>query len=127
MQINTSQGSGFTLVEIMVVVAIVGLLAAIAIPSFIRARANSQQNACINNMRQIDSAKDQWAMENGAKTADLVVESAVDGFMRRGRPHCPAQGVYSYNPVGQPPSCSLSNLELMHVFGVVTNRDMTAR
>ena len=60
----------FTLVEIMIVMAIIGLLAAIAIPSFVRARTTSQKNACINNLRQIDGAKEQWALEtNQASTA----------------------------------------------------------
>jgi prepilin-type N-terminal cleavage/methylation domain-containing protein len=61
MKHNKSNTSGFTLVEIMIVVAIIGLLAAIAIPNFIRARSNSQMNACINNMRQLDGAAQQWA------------------------------------------------------------------
>jgi len=57
--------NGFTLVEIMIVVAIIGLLAAIAIPNFVTARQTSQTNAGINNLRQIDGAKQQWAVESG--------------------------------------------------------------
>lgn len=64
MKFKKLRSTGFTLVEIMIVVAIIGLLAAIAIPNFVKARNTAQSNACINNMRQIDSAIQQWALEN---------------------------------------------------------------
>ena len=98
MKINTSRKAGFTLVEIMIVVAIIGLLAAIAIPNFVKARNTSQANACINNMRQMDSAIQQWALETGqADTA--VANDAVVGPYIKGLavPTCPSgNAVYTY-------------------------------
>src|SRR2546425_13344787 len=75
MNIRTSRKSGFTLVEIMIVVAIIGLLAAIAIPNFIKARTTSQMNACINNLRQIDGAVQEWALEQ-KKGHDSTAENS---------------------------------------------------
>ena len=72
---KTIQGflwAGFTLVEIMIVVAIIGLLAAIAIPNFVKARATSQANACINNLRQIESAVQEFALETGKHVGDTI-------------------------------------------------------
>lgn len=110
MKIKTYTQSGFTLVEIMIVVAIIGMLAAIALPNFVKARVKAQQGACIQNLKQIDGAKEQWAMENrkseGSATAGS--ESAIDAFLKsQSTPICPGSGSYTYGPIGTLPVCSL--------------------
>src|SRR3954468_6091279 len=94
MKISTSSKSGFTLVEIMIVVAIIGLLAAIAIPNFVRARTTAQQNACINNLRQLDGAKQQWALKNKtppSATPDITDVAPYLGRATTGtQPTCPS-------------------------------------
>jgi prepilin-type N-terminal cleavage/methylation domain-containing protein len=112
MRINKSSKSGFTLVEIMIVVAIIGLLAAIAIPNFVRARATSQKNACINNLRQIDGAKQQWALENKQLSTASPGSTSLKPYLGRGTagqwPSCPASGSYTIGNVGTVPTCNLS-------------------
>jgi prepilin-type N-terminal cleavage/methylation domain-containing protein len=111
MRINTSRKSGFTLVEIMIVVAIIGLLAAIAIPNFIQARRRAQANACINNLRQIDGAKQQWALENNQAPAATVASTELQKYLGRGAqgqwPSCPTgNGTYTIGTVAEAPTCT---------------------
>ena len=111
MKNRVSNNKGFTLVEIMIVVAIIGLLAAIAIPNFVRARTTSQMNACINNLRQIDGATQQWALENAQSGGATVIFANIQPYLKNAVT-CPAAGAsatfgtsYTLTTVTNKPTC----------------------
>src|SRR5438874_2730542 len=109
MKTHYSRKAGFTLVEIMIVVAIIALLAAIAIPNFVKARTASQRSACIANLKEIDGAKHTWAMEAKKSSTDSPADSDLYGSSAyiRQAPSCPASGDYTIDTVINRPTCSL--------------------
>jgi type IV pilus assembly protein PilA len=96
---------GFTLVEIMIVVAIIGLLAAIGIPSFSKARTTSRAKACVNNLRMISAGGEQYMMETNTDDYTLAQAGA---YIKGGTPDCPSSGTYTDGDSENDPTCSES-------------------
>ena len=94
----------------MIVVAIIGLLAAIAIPNFVKARTASQKNACIANLKQINGAKATWALENKKNNTDTPVTTDLYGTDKyiRDEPSCPGGGTYTIAQVDTKPTCNIT-------------------
>src|SRR5436189_6270838 len=106
---QTKQQYGFTLIEIMIVVLLVGMLAAIAVPNFIKSRTSAQTNVCINNLRAIDYAIQQWALEQKKASNAPVQFTDISSYLRN-VVNCPAGGAsfsdsYLISVVGVEPIC----------------------
>ncbi len=107
-QINTSR-SGFTLVEIMIVVAIIGLLASIAIPNFAQSREKARTNVCIENLQQIEGAIQRWSLDRNKDEGQAVTYNDIKNYLRRAVV-CPGGGTsfedsYSISTVDAAPTC----------------------
>lgn len=111
MQIKHSGKTGFTLVEIMIVVAIIGLLAAVAIPNLVKARKSATKQACINNLKTINGAKAIWALENKKGDSDVPSDADLFGPDRTiaTKPGCPGGGTYDLRSVAELPTCSIAD------------------
>src|SRR5438105_14410015 len=101
--------AGFTLVELMIVVAIFGLLIGLALPNFIKARTRARQQLCIENLSQIESAKQIWGVENAKKDGDVPANAELIGaslYMKQD-PTCPGGGTHSLNGIGANATCTI--------------------
>jgi competence protein ComGC len=98
----------------LALIPVIGLMAAIAVPNFVKARTTAQMNACVSHLRQIDDAKQQWAMDKKKQSTDTPTAQELDAYLHRSFTtlKCPAGGVYTINAVGENPTCSIPGHEL---------------
>lgn len=85
---------------------VIGMMAAIAVPNFVKAREIALRNACINNLRQIDGATEQWALENKKNVGTPVTVADINSYLKGGFPVCIKGGKYTIGPVGTLPTCT---------------------
>lgn len=95
----------------MIVVAIIGLLASIAIPSYVKARTKAQEVGCIQNLQKIEAAKQMWATENRKVGTEVPTDDDLFGTTKyiRTKPPCPANGSYTLGIVDDKPACSVAS------------------
>ena len=100
---------GFTLVEILIVILIIGMLLSVAVPQFMRARQTGQAKACQHNMKQIFGSKERWAMDThkGNDDTPTMSDLVVPGLYLKNTPMCPSGGTYTIGRMDQIPTCSI--------------------
>jgi len=112
------KNSGFTLIELMIVVALIAILMAMALPNFTHIRVTTRKTICMNNLRQIESSVDRWVFENDISDGAIVSpgdETAIYSYIRGGKPACPSGGIYTIAPIASYPqvTCSISGHTLI--------------
>jgi len=110
MKTNAKSLSAFTLLEIMIVITIIGVLAAMAVPNILESVDNSRRRACVINLKNIEGAKVRWAAENRKLSTETPTEDEMFGKGKyiRDQLVCPSGGTYSLNPVEDKPTCSVT-------------------
>jgi prepilin-type N-terminal cleavage/methylation domain-containing protein len=106
--------SGFTLVEIMIVVAIIGLILTIAVPSWVKTRTRAQTDACIEQLAQIETAKQLWGLEKAKSSGDVPNDGDLFGpglYLKR-KPECPGGGTYDLKGIGISATCTVDGHKL---------------
>ena len=102
---------GFTLVEIMIVVAVIGIMASIALPNFAKARATAQQKACIHNLSVLDETKQQWGFETRQQSTATPTIAQIQAYFGQSRmPVCPTRGTYRLRRLDRNPTCTRAAL-----------------
>ena len=112
-----SSHRAYTLVEIMIVVAIIAIFLAISLPGYVKASRSTAKNVCINNLKQIDGAMDQWALDNGIQVGTLPTEgqeTEIYGYIKAGKPRCPSGGEYTICRVNDRPQVKCSRVDEGH-------------
>lgn len=103
---------GFTLVEVMIVIVIIGILFNIAVPNLVRAREQTRVKSCVQNLKRIDSAKQQWAITNKKSASATPLSTDLYGtnlYLKGQLPTCPTGSVYTINNIDSDPTCSLGS------------------
>jgi prepilin-type N-terminal cleavage/methylation domain-containing protein len=115
--VKTLRLKGFTLVEIVIVLLIIGMLIGIAVPQFIRSREKARANTCIANLRQMSHSKDQFAMTNSLPEGTLVNPQDIwPMYLKTSQfPVCPAGGSYTIGVTGTEPTCTKQVNSIPHI------------
>lgn len=111
--------AGYTLIELMIAVVIIGILASIALPNYYKTRIGTRKSICMNNLRQTEAAVDRWVFENDINEGRILSaeeESKIYGYLKNGKPVCPADGTYTITAIGSFPqvTCSVEGHTLAH-------------